>query len=67
MAYLLVRRRFRLRRAIDTLIDLLPAVLPPAVAGLALLMTFGRHGIVGSLLDDLGVQLAFSQAAVARD
>lgn len=63
VAYLLARRRFRLRRAIDTLIDL-PTVLPPSVAGLALLMAFGRYGVLGSLLDRFGIQLAFTQAAV---
>jgi molybdate transport system permease protein len=63
LAYLLARRRFRWQRVIDTLIDL-PTVLPPAVAGLALLMAFGRQGLVGSLLNDLGLQIAFSQTAV---
>jgi molybdate transport system permease protein len=63
LAYLLARRRFRLQHVIDTLIDL-PTVLPPAVAGLALLMAFGRQGIIGGLLNDLGIQIAFSQTAV---
>jgi molybdate transport system permease protein len=63
VAYLLARRRFRLRRAVDTLIDL-PTVLPPSVAGLALLLAFGRYGVVGSLLDRLGIQVAFTQTAV---
>ena len=63
LAYLLARRRFRWQRVIDTLIDL-PTVLPPAVAGLALLMAFGRQGLIGSLLNDLGLQIAFSQTAV---
>ncbi|WP_433875790.1 ABC transporter permease [Sinomonas atrocyanea] len=43
---------------------LLPLVLPPVVGGLALLYTFGRLGLVGRWLDILGVQLAFSTAAV---
>ena len=43
---------------------LLPLVLPPVVGGLALLYTFGRLGLVGRWLDVLGVQLAFSTAAV---
>src|SRR5512143_1148563 len=63
LAYLLARRRFRWQRVIDTLIDL-PTVLPPAVAGLALLMAFGRQGLIGGLLNDLGLQIAFSQTAV---
>jgi molybdate transport system permease protein len=63
VGYLLARRRFRLRRLIDTLIDL-PIVLPPAVAGVALLMAFGRRGILGGVLDDLGIQVAFTPLAV---
>lgn len=63
VAYLLARRQFRLKRALDTLIDL-PTVLPPAVAGVALLMAFGRRGIVGSLLEDWGLHIAFTQTAV---
>jgi molybdate transport system permease protein len=63
IAYLMARRRFPFKRAVDTLIDL-PTVLPPAVAGVALLMAFGRRGVVGSLLEDLGLHIAFTQAAV---
>lgn len=63
LAYLLARRRIRGGRLVDTLIDL-PMVLPPAVAGVALLMAFGRTGILGGFLDRWGVSLAFSQAAV---
>jgi molybdate transport system permease protein len=42
----------------------LPVVLPPAVAGLALLMAFGRQGLLGGGLELLGLQLSFSAAAV---
>ncbi len=63
VAYLLARYEFPFRRAVDTLIDL-PTVLPPAVAGVALLMAFGRRGVLGGLLDDLGIHIAFTQAAV---
>lgn len=62
-AYLVARREFRLKRAIDTLLDL-PTVLPPAVAGVALLMAFGRRGLLGSFLDPLGIQLTFTPVAV---
>src|SRR5262245_58176308 len=41
LAYALARRSFPLKRLLETAIDL-PMVLPPAVAGLALLLTFGR-------------------------
>ena len=63
LAYSLARRRVPARPAIETLLDL-PIVLPPAVAGLALLLTFGRRGFFGPLLDTLGVSLPFTTAAV---
>jgi molybdate transport system permease protein len=63
LAYSQVRGQFRFSRAIDTLIDL-PLVLPPAVAGVALLMAFGRRGILGGLLSDLGIHIAFTPLAV---
>lgn len=63
VAYLLSRRRNRLSRIIDTLIDL-PIVLPPAVAGVALLIAFGRRGILGIWLAPLGISLPFTTAAV---
>ena len=57
-AYLLARRRFRGRALAVTAIEL-PLVLPPAVGGIALLVTFGRLG----LLHGFG-GIAFTQAAV---
>src|SRR6185436_5793783 len=63
LAYLLARRRFRGHTALDTLIDL-PMVLPPSVAGIALLIAFGRRGLLGAYLDMMGLSLAFSQTAV---
>lgn len=63
LAYLLARRSFRGRRLIDSLVDL-PIVLPPAVAGIALLMAFGRRGVVGHWLAALGVTVGFTTAAV---
>ena len=57
------RGPYRLSRLVDTLIDL-PLVLPPAVAGVALLMAFGRRGIVGSLLADFGLHIAFTPIAL---
>lgn len=62
-AYFLARRRFRGRGVVLTLIEL-PLVLPPAVAGIALLAAFGRAGLLGSELDAVGVQIPFTQAAV---
>lgn len=63
IAYSQARRQFRYRRAVDTLIDL-PLVLPPAVAGIALLMAFGRRSLFGGLLGDLGLPIAFTPIAV---
>ncbi|MCC6790630.1 MAG: molybdate ABC transporter permease subunit [Thermomicrobiales bacterium] len=63
LAYALARGRIPARRLIDTVIDL-PMVLPPAVAGIALLMAFGRRGIVGQHLDAVGITIGFTSAAV---
>ncbi|MBX3013767.1 MAG: ABC transporter permease [Caldilineaceae bacterium] len=63
LAYWLARHQFRGREAIDTLIDL-PMVLPPSVAGIALLMAFGRRGLLGVYFNEMGLTLAFTQAAV---
>jgi molybdate transport system permease protein len=63
VAYAHARGQFRFSRLVDTLIDL-PLVLPPAVAGVALLMTFGRRGILGGFLADLGLHIAFTTTAV---
>jgi molybdate transport system permease protein len=62
-AYLLATRRFPGHSAAVTLVEL-PLVLPPAVAGVGLLVAFGRFGLLGSSLDALGVSLPFSQSAV---
>lgn len=62
-AYALATRRFPGRSALITLLEL-PIVLPPAVAGIALLVAFGRLGLLGGALDALGVSVAFTQAAV---
>jgi molybdate transport system permease protein len=43
---------------------LLPIVLPPVVGGVALLLAFGRRGVVGQWLADIGIQLSFSTAGV---
>ncbi len=63
VAYLLARENFRGKTVLDTLIDL-PMVLPPAVAGIALLMAFGRRGVLGPTLSAFGIQLPFTVAAV---
>jgi molybdate transport system permease protein len=63
LAYLLARRRFRGASILETIVDL-PIVLPPAVAGLALLLLLGRRGLLGGPLEALGVELPFTLAAV---
>jgi molybdate transport system permease protein len=62
-AYFLATRRFTGRSFAITLVEL-PIVLPPAVAGVGLLVAFGRVGLLGSTFDFLGINLAFNQAAV---
>ena len=62
-ALLLARRRWPLLRAVDAFVEL-PIVLPPVVAGVAMLMTFGRHGLLGPALASVGVSLPFTTGAV---
>jgi molybdate transport system permease protein len=63
IAAVLARTSFPGQGVVRSLV-LLPLVLPPVVGGLALLYTFGRRGLLGETLDVLGVQVAFSTAAV---
>lgn len=63
LAYLLARYAFPGRRLIEAAVDL-PVVLPPVVAGVALLLVFGRRGLIGAPLAEAGVSLAFTSVAV---
>ena len=63
LAYLLARRRFPGQTLLDSLIEL-PMVLPPAVAGIGLLMAFGRRGLFGPFLASIGITVGFTTAAV---
>ncbi|HOB17705.1 MAG TPA: ABC transporter permease [Candidatus Methanoculleus thermohydrogenotrophicum] len=63
LALVNARYNYRGRNIVDTLTDL-PIVLPPAVAGIALLMAFGRRGVVGQYLDLFGIHIAFTTVAV---
>ena len=64
VAWLLARARFPGKPFVDALIDL-PIVLPPTVAGVALLTAFGRRGIVGEPIEDLtGFAFSFTTLAV---
>jgi molybdate transport system permease protein len=63
IAYINARCHYPGKKIIDTITDL-PVVLPPAVAGLALLMAFGRRGLVGQYLNLMGIDIAFTTIAV---
>ncbi|HYA82300.1 MAG TPA: ABC transporter permease [Candidatus Bathyarchaeia archaeon] len=63
IAYINARYRYLGKQLVDTLIDI-PVVLPPAVAGLGLLMAFGRRGLVGQYLSAFGFDIAFTTLAV---
>ena len=62
-AYLLARSTSPLLRMLDSLVEL-PIVIPPVVAGVAMLMAFGRQGLIGPALEDAGISLPFTTAAV---
>ena len=64
LAWVLARTRFPGLALIRALVTL-PLVLPPVVGGLALLLAFGRNGIIGRYLDDwFGITLPFTTAGV---
>ena len=62
-AYLLARSNHWWARIIDSLVEL-PIVLPPVVAGVAMLMAFGRSGLIGGWLESAGVDISFTTVAV---
>jgi molybdate transport system permease protein len=63
VSYLIHHHKLRIARWTDALVDL-PTVLPPSVAGLALLLAFGRAGWIGKGLTLVGIQIPFTTAAV---
>jgi molybdate transport system permease protein len=63
VAYVLARTRLPGRRLLEILVTM-PTILPPVVAGVALLIAFGRFGLVGHFLTPLGVTLSFTTVAV---
>lgn len=62
-AYLLARSDRLWVRVVDSLVEL-PLVLPPVVAGVAMLMAFGRNGLIGSGLESIGLHISFTTTAV---
>jgi molybdate transport system permease protein len=63
VAYYLAHPHYRFHKLVDTVVDL-PIVLPPSVAGVALLMAFGRSGLLGGWLSEFGITLPFTFPAV---
>lgn len=63
VAYINARFHYFGKEITDSLIDL-PVIMPPAVAGIALLMAFGRMGILGHYLNAFGMSIAFTTLAV---
>lgn len=63
LAWVLARRTFPGKGWLEAVIDL-PIVLPPSVAGLALLLVFGRRGLLGPALEPLGLAIPFTTLAV---
>ncbi|WP_269526117.1 sulfate ABC transporter permease subunit CysT [Coraliomargarita parva] len=63
LAWVLVRYRFPGRRLLDGLVDL-PFALPTAVAGIALTAIYSRNGWMGSWLEGLGLQVAFTPIGI---
>jgi molybdate transport system permease protein len=63
VAYLLSTKQFPGKRALEVLVDL-PMVLPPTVAGVGLLLAFGRAGLAGRALLTFGVSIPFTTVAV---
>ncbi len=63
LAFVLARRRFRAKGWLEAIVDL-PIVLPPSVAGLALLLVFGRRGLLSAPFELLGISVPFTTIAV---
>jgi molybdate transport system permease protein len=63
VAYVLATRSFPGKRVLEVLVDL-PMVLPPTVAGVGLLLAFGRAGLLGPVLVPLGISIPFTTLAV---
>ena len=63
VAWALARRRFPGHAVLETLVSL-PLVLPPVATGLILISILGRRGVLGGLLDRMGVEVMFTWRAV---
>jgi molybdate transport system permease protein len=58
-AFLITKGKKKIYKIIDV-ISVIPIIIPPSVAGLAMLMTFGRKGILGEIISFLHINLAFT-------
>ncbi|HSW42590.1 MAG TPA: ABC transporter permease [Patescibacteria group bacterium] len=63
LAFVLARRSFRGKWLVEAILDL-PIVLPPSVAGLALLLVLGRRGLLAGPMQAAGIDIAFTVVAV---
>ncbi|MCC7140865.1 MAG: sulfate ABC transporter permease subunit CysT [Candidatus Eisenbacteria bacterium] len=63
LAWVLTRYRWKGRQFVDALVDL-PFALPTAVSGIALTAVYSKHGVIGSKLEALGIQAAFSPIGI---
>jgi sulfate transport system permease protein len=63
IAWVLVRYRFPGRRFVDAIVDL-PFALPTAVAGIALTALYSRNGWIGSIIEPLGIKVAYTPAGI---
>jgi molybdate transport system permease protein len=63
LAWLLARRRFPGRAVLEALVTM-PLVVPPVATGLLLLVLFSRRGVLGALLERMGIGIVFTWKAV---
>ncbi|HON35245.1 MAG TPA: ABC transporter permease [Methanothrix sp.] len=63
IAYISARYHYPGKGVVDAITHL-PVIMPPAVAGIALLMAFGRMGVLGQYLNTFGISIAFTTLAV---
>ena len=63
VAWLLARRRFPGHAVLETLVSL-PLVLPPVATGLILITVLGRRGLLGGMLERMGIEVMFTWRAV---
>src|SRR5262249_39697549 len=63
LAWVLARRRFRGRAFLEAIVTM-PLVVPPVATGLLLLVLFSRRGVIGRLLERIGIDVVFTWKAV---